>query len=64
VFADIAVNGGDQGPARCGTFPRRRRLRDLGEEALDEIQPGDAGRGEDGNETADAPGVTFSPWDA
>jgi hypothetical protein len=48
----------------AANVPRRRRLRDLGEEALDEIQPGDAGRGEDGNETADAPGVTFSPWDA
>src|SRR5262249_28654782 len=46
MFTDVAANGGDQGRHAVEGPPAQALAGDLGEEALDEIQPGSASRGE------------------
>jgi hypothetical protein len=46
VFADVAPNGGDEGPHAAERASAQALAGDLSEEALDEIQPGGSGRGE------------------
>ena len=46
MFADVAANGGDKSRHIVEGAPAQALAGDLGEEALDKIQPGGAGRGE------------------
>jgi hypothetical protein len=46
VFANVAANGGDQGRHAAEGASPQALARDLGEEALDEIEPRGSGRGE------------------
>src|SRR5438093_12508566 len=46
VFTDVGANGGDESRHAAKGAPAQALARNLGEEALDEIQPGRPGRGE------------------
>src|SRR5258707_8642604 len=46
MFADVAANGGDEGGNTAERATAQALAGELGEEALDEIQPGGASRGE------------------
>jgi len=46
VGADVGANGGDEGRHAAERAPPQALARNLGKEALDEIQPGRAGWGE------------------
>jgi len=46
MFANVAPNGSDQGGHTVECTPADALARDLGEKALNEIQPRSAGRGE------------------